>query len=67
MNVLFVKKSVFLLINLLLMAVPASFLSTSRLFPSSVLTCISLIFLMATVDARRRPLISVCELTPCST
>ena len=61
------KNSVLRLINLLVMAVPASLLSVSLLFASSVLIWISLILLTAIVDALLRPLMMICELTPCST
>lgn len=64
---LFVKNPVFLLISLLLMAVPANLLSVSLLLLSAVLTAISLILLTAIADALLRPLMIVCELTPCST
>jgi hypothetical protein len=62
-----VKNPVFLLISLLLIAVPANLLKVSLLLPSLVLTAISLTLLTAMADALRRPLIIVCELTPCST
>ena len=66
-HILFVKNPVFLLINLLLIAVPANLLNVSRLLPSLVLTAISLILLTAIDEARLRPLMIVCELIPCST
>lgn len=61
------KNSVFRLISLLVIAVAASLLSVSRWFASSVLMAISLILLTAMVEAFRRPLTMICELTPCST
>jgi hypothetical protein len=64
---LLVKNSVFRLMSLLVMAVPASLLSVSLLFASFVLIWISLILLTAIVDALLKPLIMICELTPAST
>lgn len=61
------KKSVFRLISLLVMAVPASLASVSLWLASSVLTAISLTLLTAIWEALLRPLTMVCELTPCST
>ena len=61
------KNPVFLLISLLLIAVPANLLKVSRLLPSLVLTAISFTLLTAIAEALRRPLMIVCELTPCST
>ncbi len=61
------KKPVFRLISLLVMAVAASLQRVSLLFPSSVLTAISLILLTAMVHALLSPLMMICELTPCST
>ena len=49
------------------MAVAASFRRVSTLFPSVVLTEISLTLLTAMVEARRTPFLSICVLTPCST
>ena len=66
-SLLFVKKSVFRLISLLVMAVAASLLRVSRRFASFVLIAISLILLTAMEDALLKPLIMICELTPCST
>lgn len=64
---LFVKKSALRCISLLLMAVAASFLRVSLLFPSVVLTDISLTLFTAIAEALLRPLMIVCVLTPCST
>ena len=69
---LFVKNSEFLLINLLFIAVPARRLKVSIFFSSlpeasNISIEISLILLTAIVPARRRPLMIVCVLTPCST
>lgn len=61
------KNPVFLLISLLLIAVPANLMRVSLWLPSLVLTAISFILLTAIVEALRKPLIIVCELTPCST
>lgn len=61
------KKSVFRLISLLVMAVPASLARVSLWLASSVLTAISLTLLTAIWEALLRPLMMVCELTPCST
>ena len=66
-NALVVKKSAFRCISLLLMAVAASFLKVSLSFPSFVFTAISLILLTAISAPFRRPLMSVCVLTPFST
>lgn len=49
------------------MAVAASLLKVSLLFPSPAFTAISIILLTAIAEALFSPLIIVCELTPCST
>lgn len=64
---LLVKKSEFRCISLLLMAVAASFCSVSLWLLSPMSTAISLILLTAMPHARRRPLMMVWLLTPCST
>lgn len=66
-TILFVKKSALRCISLLLIAVAASFLRVSLLFPSVVLTDISLTLFTAMAEALLRPLMIVCGLTPCST
>jgi hypothetical protein len=66
-GLLFVKKSALRCISLLLIAVAASLLKVSVLFPSVVLTDISLTLFTAIAEALLRPLIIVCVLTPCST
>jgi len=62
-----VKNSVFRLINLLDIAVAASFCSVSLLSSVLILTAISLILFTANLLAVRRPLTIICELTPSST
>jgi hypothetical protein len=62
-----VKKEVFLLISLLLIAVPANLPKVSLLLLSLVFTAISFTLLTAIAEALLNPLTIVCELTPCST
>lgn len=67
LSLLLVKKSALRCISLLLIAVAASFLKVSLLFPSDVLTDISLTLFTAIAEALLRPLMMVCVLTPIST
>lgn len=72
MHVLFVKKSEFLLINLLFIAVAANFrrvsIFCSSLPAASMMSiAISLTLFTDMALALRKPLMIVCALTPCST